>query len=54
LHHQTSGRSHERHRYDTVAEDGKIKNPAKAHNWKANYHDVRALVKFIETFAGER
>ena len=36
--------------YDTVAEDGTPKNPAKAHNWKANYHDVRALVKFVEAF----
>ena len=31
--------------------DGKVKNPAKAHNWKANYHDVRALVKLIDAFA---
>lgn len=37
--------------YDTVAEDGSAKNPAKAHNWKANYHDVRALVKFVDAFA---
>jgi mannose/cellobiose epimerase-like protein (N-acyl-D-glucosamine 2-epimerase family) len=36
--------------FDTVTEDGQRKNPAKAHNWKANYHDVRALVKFIEAF----
>jgi mannobiose 2-epimerase len=35
---------------DTVAADGKPKATAKAHNWKANYHDVRAMVKFIETF----
>jgi mannobiose 2-epimerase len=35
---------------DTVTADGKPKNTAKAHNWKANYHDVRALVKFVETF----
>ena len=34
--------------YDTVAADGKPINMAKAHNWKANYHDVRAIVKFIE------
>jgi len=38
--------------YDTVTEDGQMKNPAKAHNWKANYHDVRAIVKFIEAFGG--
>lgn len=37
--------------FDTVTPDGKPKNPAKAHSWKANYHDVRAQVKFIETFA---
>lgn len=36
--------------YDTVLPDGQPKNPAKAHNWKANYHDVRALVKLIDTF----
>jgi mannobiose 2-epimerase len=35
---------------DTVFADGQPKSTAKAHNWKANYHDVRALVKFIETF----
>lgn len=35
---------------DTVAADGTPKSPAKAHNWKANYHDVRAIVKFIEQF----
>jgi mannose/cellobiose epimerase-like protein (N-acyl-D-glucosamine 2-epimerase family) len=35
---------------DTVSADGKPENTAKAHNWKANYHDVRAIVKFIETF----
>jgi mannobiose 2-epimerase len=36
---------------DTVTADGKPKLTGKAHNWKANYHDVRALVKFIDTFA---
>lgn len=35
---------------DTVAADGTPKVTAKAHNWKANYHDVRAMVKFIEGF----
>lgn len=35
---------------DTVAADGTVKRPHKAHNWKANYHDVRALVKFIDAF----
>ncbi|HVV69953.1 MAG TPA: AGE family epimerase/isomerase, partial [Verrucomicrobiae bacterium] len=33
---------------DTVTAEGKPKVTAKAHNWKANYHDVRAIVKFIE------
>jgi mannose/cellobiose epimerase-like protein (N-acyl-D-glucosamine 2-epimerase family) len=35
---------------DTLTAEGKPKSSAKAHNWKANYHDVRALVKFIEVF----
>ncbi len=35
---------------DTVTAEGKPKSTAKAHNWKANYHDVRAVVKFIEAF----
>lgn len=35
---------------DTVTADGKPKATGKAHSWKANYHDVRALVKFIEAF----
>ena len=37
---------------DTVAADGTPKNTAKAHAWKANYHDVRAMVKFVEAFGG--
>ncbi len=36
--------------YDTVAADGTIVSGNKANNWKANYHDVRAMVKFYETF----
>jgi len=40
--------------YDTVTAEGKPKSRAKAHNWKANYHDVRALVKFIEYAAQEK
>jgi mannose/cellobiose epimerase-like protein (N-acyl-D-glucosamine 2-epimerase family) len=36
--------------YDTMRADGTPKNTAKAHSWKANYHDVRAIVKFIEAF----
>jgi mannobiose 2-epimerase len=35
---------------DTVKTDGSPKSTGKAHNWKANYHDLRALVKFIEVF----
>lgn len=35
---------------DTVTADGQPKRTALAHNWKANYHDVRALVKFIQAF----
>lgn len=38
---------------DTVKADGTPKVTAKAHNWKANYHDVRALVKFSEAFGGK-
>ena len=37
---------------DTVRADGTPKVTAKAHNWKANYHDVRALVKFVDAFGG--
>ena len=37
---------------DTVTADGRPKSTAKAHNWKANYHDVRGIVKFIEVFSG--
>ncbi len=37
---------------DTVAADGKPKSTGKAHSWKANYHDVRAIVKFVEAFGG--
>jgi mannobiose 2-epimerase len=36
---------------DTVSAAGAPKSTAKAHNWKANYHDVRAIVKFINAFA---
>lgn len=36
---------------DTVTADGRPKATGKAHNWKANYHDVRAMVKFMEAFA---
>jgi mannose/cellobiose epimerase-like protein (N-acyl-D-glucosamine 2-epimerase family) len=39
---------------DSVMADGQPRNTSKAHNWKANYHDVRALVKFVEAFAGRQ
>ena len=35
---------------DSVMADGQPKNTNKAHNWKTNYHDVRALLKFVEAF----
>ena len=35
---------------DTVAADGSLVRGVKASNWKANYHDVRAMVRFYETF----
>ncbi len=35
---------------DTVRADGQPKSTGKAHSWKAAYHDVRALVKFIQAF----
>jgi mannobiose 2-epimerase len=36
--------------FDTVKADGSPKSGGKAHSWKANYHDVRAIVKFVEAF----
>jgi mannobiose 2-epimerase len=36
--------------YDTVAADGSLRRPEKAHDWKANYHDLRAMMKFVQTF----
>lgn len=38
---------------DTVTAEGKPKVTAKAHNWKANYHDVRAMEIFIEAFGSK-
>lgn len=35
---------------ETISLEGEVKSGAKAHNWKANYHDVRAMIKFIEVF----
>jgi cellobiose epimerase len=37
----------------SVTAEGQPKSASKANNWKANYHDVRALVKFIEAFSNE-
>lgn len=36
---------------DSVKPDGSPDRTDKAHNWKANYHDVRALLKFADAFA---
>ncbi|MCX7886109.1 MAG: AGE family epimerase/isomerase, partial [Verrucomicrobiae bacterium] len=36
--------------FESVRADGSPLSRAKAHRWKANYHDVRALVKFVEAF----
>ena len=34
-----------------VTADGRPKDNTKANSWKANYHDVRAMVKYVEAFA---
>jgi cellobiose epimerase len=39
---------------DTMTADGQPKSTGKAHNWKANYHDVRAIVKFVEAFGSSK
>ena len=36
--------------FDTVAADGAPRRPVKAHDWKANYHDLRAMTKFVQAF----
>jgi mannobiose 2-epimerase len=36
----------------TVAADGTPTNTSKANSWKANYHDLRAIVKFVDAFGG--
>jgi mannobiose 2-epimerase len=36
----------------TVAADGKPMDTTLANSWKANYHDVRAMMKFVDAFAG--
>ena len=35
---------------DTLAADGAVKSARKAHNWKGNYHDLRAMLMFVEQF----
>ncbi len=35
---------------DTVTVEGRPKSTGKAHSWKANYHDVRGLLKFVLAF----
>jgi mannobiose 2-epimerase len=35
---------------NTVSAEGAVTSPVLASNWKAAYHDVRAMVKFYETF----
>jgi len=35
---------------DTVTSEGKPRDSRKAHSWKANYHDVRALMMFVDEF----
>jgi mannose/cellobiose epimerase-like protein (N-acyl-D-glucosamine 2-epimerase family) len=35
----------------SVTADGRPKDTTKANSWKANYHDVRAMLKFVEAFA---
>ena len=37
---------------DTVTESGQPKSTGLAHNWKANYHDVRALLILEEILKG--
>lgn len=36
----------------TVAADGKPADTTLANSWKANYHDVRAMMKFVDAFSG--
>jgi mannobiose 2-epimerase len=38
---------------DTVTSEGKPKSARKAHAWKANYHDVRAMVMLTKAFSKE-
>ena len=34
-----------------VTADGRPKNSSRADSWKANYHDVRAMLNFVKTFS---
>lgn len=36
----------------TVAASGKPTDTTLANSWKANYHDVRAMMKFVDVYAG--
>jgi cellobiose epimerase len=36
--------------FDAVKADGSSWRPGKANHWKTSFHDLRAMVKFIETF----
>jgi len=35
---------------ESVTAEGRPKSTALAHNWKANYHDLRALMLFVDAF----
>ena len=37
---------------ESVRADGSVASASLAHRWKAGYHDVRALAKFVEAFEG--
>lgn len=39
---------------DTVTAEGQPKSTGKAHSWKANYHDVRGIEKFVEVFGAKK
>lgn len=36
--------------WESVSASGDVRKAAKAHHWKTPYHDVRAIVKFSDTF----
>ncbi len=39
---------------DTVTSDGMPRDSRKAHSWKANYHDVRGMLMFVDAFDPKR